>query len=260
MFLITNKLMGGLGNYLFQIATTYAHSLRYNKKFICDVSDVMSPHNSYNFYLDNILRKIEFINLNQSYRTYQETNFTYNEIPNFDFDAKLVGYFQSEKYFLEYRKEILNLFEIDEKTQYIIQQKYSDILKLDSCSLHVRRGDFINLQNFHSVQTVDYYKKSVEIMGEDKFYLIFSDDIDWCINNLNFIKNKIFITNNFDYVDLYLMSFCKNNIIANSTFSWWGAWMNPNPDKKVISPLNWFGISNSHLNTVDLYCKKWIKL
>ena len=260
MSLVTTKLMGGLGNYLFQISSSYAYSLKYNKKFICDISDIYSPHKNYTLYLNNILRKVEFSNSLPNCIHYVEPNFNYNEIPNFDLDIKLIGYFQSEKYFLNYQKEILELFQIDDKTFNYISEKYSDILKLDNCSLHVRRGDFVNLQNFHTLQTIDYYKKSVNIIGDDKLYLIFSDDIEWCRENLNFIKNKIFITDNSDYVDLYIMSLCKNNIIANSTFSWWGAWLNSNSNKKIIIPSKWFGVNNSHLNTVDLYCDKWIKL
>jgi hypothetical protein len=220
----------------------------------------MSPHNSYEFYVKNILRKIEFAELKKSYLSYTEPNFNYTEIPDIKSDVKLIGYFQSEKYFINYRKEILELFNIDNESKKFINEKYSKILNLDNCSLHVRRGDFINLQNYHVLQTVDYYKKSIEIMGNDKFYVIFSDDIKWCKENLNFIKNKIFISGNHDYIDLYLMSLCKNNIMANSTFSWWGAWMNNNPNKKVIIPSKWFGNSNSHLNTVDLYCNDWIKI
>lgn len=260
MFLVTNKLMGGLGNYLFQISSSYAYSIKHNNKFICDISDTISPHNSYQFYIKNILRKIKFLKLEQNYKVYHEPSFNYVEIPDFKSDIKLVGYFQSEKYFTEYREEILELFSIDDESQKIITEKYSDILKLDNCSLHVRRGDFVNLQNYHTLQTIDYYKKSVEIIGENKYYLIFSDDIKWCEENLSFIKNKIFISGNYDYIDLYLMSLCKNNIIANSTFSWWGAWLNRNNNKKVIIPTKWFGVNNTHLNTIDLYCDKWIKV
>jgi hypothetical protein len=97
-------------------------------------------------------------------------------------------------------------------------------------------------------------------MGNDKYYIIFSDDISWCKENLSFLNNKIFIEGNTDFQDLYLMSKCKNNIIANSSFSWWGAWLNTNKDKIVIAPKKWFGISNSHLDTSDLYCNNWVTI
>ena len=89
-------------------------------------------------------------------------------------------------------------------------------------------------------------------------FIIFSDDIKWCKNN--FIGDKFtFIEGEKDYIDLWLMSLCNHNIIANSSFSWWGAWLNQNPNKKVIAPINWFG-PEKKLNPKDIYCKNWIKI
>ena len=92
----------------------------------------------------------------------------------------------------------------------------------------------------------------------DITYLIFSNDIEWC--KKNFIGNQfIFIEGEKDYIDLWLMSLCKNNIIANSSFSWWGAWLNTNSDKKVITPKNWFGPAINH-STQDLIPEKWFMI
>ena len=118
----------------------------------------------------------------------------------------------------------------------------------------------MGLTNFHPQQSLDYYKQAIETVGPDKTFVIFSDDIEWCKQNLDFIGSKFFISGNKDYEDMYLMSLCNNNIITNSTFSWWGAWLNKNENKIVISPKIWFGKNNSHLDTSDLYCDKWIKL
>jgi 5'(3')-deoxyribonucleotidase len=97
-------------------------------------------------------------------------------------------------------------------------------------------------------------------MPKNSIFLIFSDDIEWCKENFPNISDKfIFIEGNKDYEDLYIMSKCKNNIISNSTFSWWGAWLNQNENKKVVAPLKWFGSSINH-NTKDLYCDGWIKI
>jgi hypothetical protein len=115
----------------------------------------------------------------------------------------------------------------------------------------------VDRQNFHPLQTLSYYEKSVSIIGEDKLYVIFSDDINWCKENLNFIKNKIFVTDNLDYQDMYLMSMCKNNIIANSSFSWWGAWLNKNTNKKVVYPYIWF---NFGPDASQIGCENWIKI
>jgi hypothetical protein len=161
---------------------------------------------------------------------------------------------------MDYRNEILKLFKIDDNTNQKIHDKYGDLLSLDTCSIHVRRGDYLALQNHHPIQSIEYYQNAIDIIGNDKHFLIFSDDIKWCEENFGGLTNKTYITGNQDYEDLYLMSMCRNNIIANSTFSWWGAWLNKNEDKKVIAPKQWFGVSNSHLDTSDLYCKKWITI
>jgi len=258
MDIVSCRIMGGLGNYMFQISAAYALSLRDNKKFICDYSDNMVPQKHYSTYTNNIFRKIEFTNQLPEFERIGEHGFNYRELPKVEGNVKIFGYFQSEKYFKNYRNEILELFKIDEQTNKKLQEKYSKVLSEDTCSIHVRRGDYIRLSDFHYVQDINYYKNAYQKMGEEKKYLIFSDDMDWCKQNFDFIKNKIFIENSTDFEDLYLMSFCKNNIVCNSTFSWWGAWLNENPNKKVIIPKNWFGPKNSHLPTDDLYCKEWV--
>jgi hypothetical protein len=174
-------------------------------------------------------------------------------------NVKINGYFQSEKYFINYKKEIKDLFKIDDETNFFLLKKYSNIISLDTCSIHVRRGDYLKFPNIHPTQNIEYYNKAVGYIGENKHYLIFSDDIEWCKNNLNFIKNKTFIFGNSDFQDLYLMSLCKNNIIANSTFSWWGAWLNNYKNKVVVAPELWFG-NEVNYNTYDLIPNNWIKL
>jgi hypothetical protein len=260
MEIVSCKLMGGLGNMLFQVASAYNLSLRDNKKMICDVSDVQMPHKPYTFYTDNIFRNVTFSNNLPILDHIKEVGFHYTPLPKGTKNVKLIGYFQSEKYFIEHRNEILDLFKIDEKTKHYLLEKYNQIINQNTCSIHIRRGDYLRLSAFHPIQTIDYYKQAIQIVGEEKHFLIFSDDINWCKENLSFIKNKTFIEGNEDIQDLYLMSMCKNNIIANSSFSWWGAWLNTNKDKKVVSPKIWFGEKNKHLNTNDIYCEKWITI
>jgi hypothetical protein len=257
MDIVSTKLMGGLGNYMFQIATAFAVSLRDNKKFICETYDTQVPQKPVQYYCNNLFRKIEFTQEHIPHQPHGESSFAFSEIPNLQGNIRLYGYFQSEKYFQNYRSEILDLFDLDEETKNNIKQKYASVLDKTPTSLHVRRGDYVWLSDYHYNQSVDYYKSATDIIGKEELYLIFSDDIQWCKENLDFIENKIFITDNTDYEDLYLMSLCENNIIANSSFSWWAAWLNRNENKKVISPKNWFGKSNSHLDTKDLYCDKW---
>jgi hypothetical protein len=260
MSIVSTRLMGGLGNYLFQISAAYSISKRDNKELICDYSDHMVPHKPYSEYTNNIFNKIKFTNGIGPHTPIGESGFNYSEIPHVDGNVRLNGYFQSEKYFNHIRNEILDLFDLPEDIKIKIYEKYKGLIKQDTCSIHVRRGDYVSLQNHHPIQSLEYYQKSVNIIGLDKIYVIFSDDIEWCKENLQFIPNKFFIQGNKDYEDLFLMSLCNDNIIANSTFSWWGGWLNKNENKKVIAPLNWFGKSNSHLNTSDLYCEKWITI
>lgn len=259
MHFVTCKLMGGLGNNLFQISAAYSLSIRDNKKFICDKTDISLSHNPFNHYEKNIFKKIEFKSDLSNYEIFSENGFNHREIPKTNNNLKLIGYFQSEKYFKDNRKEILELFESSKETKEKLNKKYSDISFNNSCSIHVRRGDYLKLQDYHTVLDINYFKKAYESIGEEKEYLIFSDDLEWCKKNLSFIKNKKFIEGNTDYEDLYLMSICADNIISNSTFSWWGAWLNQN-NNRVISPKKWFGPKNLHLDTNDLYCKEWIIL
>jgi hypothetical protein len=256
---ISTSLMGGLGNMMFQIASAYSVSLRDGKNMVCDTRNMSVPHKPYSEYTSNIFRKVKFVNYIENLTNFNESGFHYSDIPNINGNVKLTGYFQSEKYFINHRDEILELFQIDENTKKYLIQKYENIINKNTCSIHVRRGDYVRLHDYHPTQSIDYYKTAIKILGEDKYYLIFSDDISWCKENFDFIPNKIFVSDNIDYKDLYLMSMCKNNIIANSTFSWWGAWLN-NYDKKVIIPKKWFGDAYSSFNTNDLYCNNWIKI
>lgn len=258
MFISTSKLMGGLGNYLFQIASAYAVALRDGKTYVCDVSDEQIIHKSSSTYATNIFRKIHLINGISDCTSVPQVDFSFRELPKIDKNTKLIGYFQSEKFFKAYRKEILELFQIDTKTLTYLKEKYEEVLKSNTCSIHVRRGDYLNVQDYHKIQDLEYYRQAIERIGTTKHYVIFSDDIEWCEQNFDFLETKTFVKGNLDYQDLYLMSYCKDNIICSSSFSWWGAWLNENIEKTVIAPKTWFGVSNSHLDTSDLYCEGWV--
>lgn len=253
---------GRLGNQMFQIASTIGLAKGNGLDYGFDFWYCRHTNKDYNFYMKNPLKKLN-IDTNKKTINIQETGFEYQKIElKEDFNYVLHGYFQSENYFKNHTEYIKNVFEL--KPEYIdhIIKKYGDNLN-NSCSLHIRRGDYVGLQNFHTLIDYSYYKNAVsKIYGENLKgvnLLIFSDDITWCKNNINFGDANIFyIENNLDIIDMYLMSLCDNNIIANSSFSWWGAWLNKNPSKKVVAPKQWFGPHNSHLITKDLYCEKWI--
>lgn len=249
--------MGGLGNMMFQVATAYSLSLDNDDeckfslidgKFSRSVAKRFGEHTNATCYQDNIFSKIQLINKCPA-ATYRERDFRYSKIP-YEKNLCLEGYFQSEKYFKHNRKKIIELFD------YNIGDKYDYLFDRETVSIHVRRGDYLNFLNVHPVCNLEYYKHALERFEDTQYkILVFSDDILWCKNNFN--NEFVFMEGTPDYVDLFLMSRCDHHIIANSSFSWWGAWLNQNENKKIIAPKNWFGTSNSHLNTNDLYCDRW---
>ena len=247
--MISCKLQGGLGNYMFQIGAIC--SLASTTGYIFDIENAAQVHKNIKTYLPNLFRNVNFSSSEFQYY-YNEPSFSYNELPK-ENNILFNGYFQSEKYLC--RNTILDLYSIDKTSKKYINSKYKDIIS-NSISVHVRRGDYLNKQDRHPVQSINYYNLAMEHFNNFNKFIIFSDDIEWCKNN--FIGDQfVFIEGEEDYIDLWLMSLCTHNIIANSSFSWWGAWLNKNPNKKVIAPSNWFG-ENKKLDTKDLYCKNWI--
>ena len=249
--MISCKLTGGLGNYLFQIAAASTLAYKNNDTSIFDFGpSVGQAHKNINLYTTNILRKINIGNPSSKYIYSEPKDFSYQNIP-YSQDLILEGYFQSSKY-LD-REYILKLYEIDNQTESYINSKSILPLLKKSVSIHIRRGDYIGRSN-HPTQSIDYYNKAMENFPNSNF-IIFSDDIEWCKEN--FKGDKFTFIHEDDYIELYLMSMCQHNIIANSTFSWWGAWLNKNKNQIVIAPSNWFG-TNKRLKTENIYCKDWI--
>jgi hypothetical protein len=251
--------MGGLGNQLFQIATTTALALRNNDNACFDIDGHkigLQGRDAIN-YKENIFRNL----LNQKIETnnvFEQNGFHYENIP-YSKNLKLSGYFQSEKYFIDYRDEILELLSPGEKIEKYIEQKFGEILKKKTCSLHVRHGDYLQLSNYHPPCSVKYYTEAIKMFDDNTLFIIFSDDISWCKSVFRG-DNFFFIENEEDYIDLYIMSKCLDNIMANSSFSWWGSWLNKNENKRVIVPSKWFGKGYFDWNINDVYTNKMIKL
>lgn len=186
---------------------------------------------------------------------YQEPGFQFKEIKHQTGILKIRGYFQSHKYFDKHRSEILKDLNIEDlKSQ--VKEKYGDFS--DFVSIHVRRGDYLSLSDYHYNLQMDYYKKAIQSFDENTSFLIFSNDLEWCKENFNFLNSVSFSETEEDWEDILLMSTCRDNIIANSSFSWWGAWLNTNEQKKVIAPKKWFGPKYKHNNTKDLIPQNWI--
>jgi hypothetical protein len=194
---------------------------------------------------------------------YTEHNFSYNKETEFIVDfTDMNGYFQSEKYFIDQRDLILKYFKFrDEYNQKA--SIYIDSIKLENpnkelTSVHVRRGDYLQYPDHHPSCPLEYYKKSMShLSGKcDQIFILFSDDPEWCREN--FSGPDFLISNLKDaYSEMCAMTMCHNNIIANSSFSWWGAWLNCE-NNIVIAPNKWFGPLLDK-DTSDVYCKDWIK-
>lgn len=248
----------GLCNQMFQIAGLYSHAKDQN----LNVTFPQIKLPSFGGYNKNIFSRVNSENIDQSSFLYLELPFGYHKLVSHD-AITYRGYMQSEKYFLHNRSLILDLFAPTQEITEYINNKYTDILNSNSISIHVRRGDYVNLSEHHPLIGNDYYIAAANYITErakvDK-YVVFSDDIEYCRTLFGDSKEITYIEREEDYIDLYLMSFCKHNIITNSTFSWWGAWLNQNPDKIVIAPKQWFGSAKSTLDTRDLIPETWIKL
>lgn len=263
--MIITNLQGGLGNQIFQWAFGRHLSDKYHVPLYIDVNFYKQnitgvtkriyslskfPNINFDFIENVLINGKEFLVFNEPYKF---EKFEYNFSNN---NYHLNGYFQSEKYFLESSDIIRN--ELSPSYDILKKLKLTPFIDTNVVSLHIRRTDYVTSNGYHPVQPIEYYKKALDIIGEYDYIFVFSDDIQWCKDNLNF-DNMIFIEGFDDVEDLWLMSLCKNNIIANSTFSWWGAWLNKNPYKKVIAPSKWFG-DIANLNQNDIIPESWIKI
>lgn len=262
--IVTSFLQGGLGNIMFQLAAAIGYANRYNYDYRFYLSRYQqSHHGPIEQYLSNILSNLKLEhNPNSQFLVYNEPDFHYNLIPNINHNIMLYGYFQSYKYFEHCASEIKAYFKFDSPNN-----KYLDILNMpNTCSLHVRRGDYIKLQSYHTVLDADYYYRAINQFDSDTIFLVMSNDIPWCeyvFNGEKFRSYKfIFLDNKQPHEDLFCAIHSKNNIIANSSFSWWGAWLNDNPNKIVVSPKpeSWFGPLYANKNTKDLPDSSWILL
>lgn len=263
--MITCNLQGGLGNQMFQIAATYALALRNNDEAGFDFKSCHTPlqGNPSIKYKNTILRNVKDID-NTPRVSYTEPRFGYEELP-YAPNLGLNGYFQSEKYFIDYKNNVLSLFNISNREladEFLYH--YDVMFAKPLTSVHVRRGDYLNNPDFHPVCTIEYYRKAMDIIGDSVFVFI-SDDMDWVKEN--FKGDNIVYSNNDELTDFAIMTLTEHNIIANSSFSWWGAYMNQfeNPrtmkfsDKKIIAPKQWFGPKGPQ-DTQDIIPKNWIKI
>jgi hypothetical protein len=258
--MITCNLQGGIGNQMFQIASTISHAKKMGSEYFFDFDKCQTPNQGKKstHYSNSVFRKIKNDSLLKynSLSSYQEPSYNFSELPHID-NVVLNGYFQSEKYFKNHEKFIKDIFYFND-----VDKEVNDFLNSIKqgktiTSIHVRRGDYLKFIDVHPICSLDYYQKSMELIGESNFIVI-SDDIDWCKENIK--GDNVFYSEYMDDIyDLSVIKNCDYNINANSSFSWWGAWLNENPNKKVIIPKIWFG-TNKKLDIKDLIPNKWKKI
>lgn len=259
--MISCYLQGGLGNQMFQVATTLATAKEYGyypvfnfEKMCLSTCKIHSIDGGNKYYKENIFSKLNYSEEIKISKIYYEPSFNYRKIPRQD-NMALHGYFQSEKYFKKHHKLIRETFDV--RDEEIINTPYDNLMiGQDVVGVHVRRGDYLKLKDHHSPCSISYYREASQVFNNSLFF-IFSDDIDWCKKKFNFLPKVIYVENLTSVRSLLLMSRCDHNIIANSSFSWWAAWLNKNKEKKVIAPINWFGPRVSH-DISDLLPKEWI--
>jgi hypothetical protein len=251
--------LGRLGNQMFQYASLRGIAAKNGYNYFLPPSnnqDEWKDHQLFvPFKLPNIsLLNVQYIDGNRP--IIQEKDFSFdgdlfNNCPKW---VNLQGFFQSEKYFKEIEDEIREDFQFRDE---IYQPSKQMIDTLDNpISLHIRRTDYTANKN-HNPLELDYYKEALKCFDKKRPVIIFSDDPEWCNSQEIFSEDRFLVSeNNSNYIDLCLMTLCKDHIIANSSFSWWGAWLAKG--NKVIAPSKWFGPDNSHLDTKDLYCTDWV--
>lgn len=254
--------LGQLGNQMFQYAATVGIA---NKLGI----DYMIPNHK-QIFIDSLNNKLRIelfdcfditpsnVGELKTGRYVSESGFAFDKFlfqMNTEPSASLMGFFQTEKYFKHVEDQIRKQFtfkkNIIKDCNEIINESFNNPI-----ALHIRRGDFLINSGNHNNLTLDYYKEALSKFDNQRQVIIFSDDSSWCMECELFRDDRFIVsTGNSSYHDLYMMTQCKDFIIANSTFSWWGAWLADTG--KVIAPKKWFGPDNAHLDTKDLYPEHW---
>jgi hypothetical protein len=249
--MIIVKLKGGLGNQMFQYAAAYSLAQKYKKTLKLDTQFFnIKKKRTFGLHNYRIFEKIispQTINkLNPNLLIIKHKKYNLKPVdikPNQH--VYLDGFWSSEKYFKEVEKDLRIIFVPREPLNKQNTELAEHIKNSNAISIHVRRQDYLNLRNNVDICTLKYYNSSIETLishiNNPEFF-IFSDDFKWTKTNIRPEFSTVYVEHNKDrrnYVDVYLMSLCKHHIIANSTFSWWGAWLNSYKQKIVIYPKRW---------------------
>ncbi len=276
--MITCNLMGGLGNQLFQIFTTISYAIKSRSQFkFLNVPTLGGGSSTIrNTFWNSFLSRLKpFLmdNIPQPIHVIREKDFRFNDLPIYEMmerDCLIFGYFQSYKYFYENFDMISRIIGLEPQKELIMQKVNVNKEYTKNCiSMHFRIGDYKNLQQYHPLLPYNYYRETLRFIqnatNESYTILYFCEDVD--IDDVLETIHKL--TDEFpkytfvrgvntleDWEQMLLMSCCHHNIIANSSFSWWGAYFNSWSDKIVCYPSIWFGVAANH-DTKDLCPPEW---
>lgn len=266
--MIICQLSGGLGNQLFQWSFAYNTSMLLNLPLLFD-QYFYRNQNKRKQQLSSIpnLQYIHFLDQLETSNNIPQNIITVEEKFGYLLDITKIhiqnnstyyfmGYWQSAEYFGAVQDSVVALLQPTElSTKYFISQYHLDTEY--TVGMHIRRTDYLSSDGFHVVQPIEYYQKALDLIGPYDQLLIFSDDTNWCLENLQFDKQKIIVHSYTDIENIWLMSLCHSNIIANSSFSWWGAYLNTSRNPKVIAPKQWYGNTDSSA-WQHIYHKPWL--
>jgi glycosyl transferase family 11 len=221
--------LGRLGNQLFQIAATIGAARRNH----CACTFPAWPYEAY--FADGLPRTP---GRPPPRPPLLEQSYLFKPIEILE-TCHLVGYFQSEKYFAHCADEIRRVFTPHPAICSQIAARFGAILERQPCAIHVRRADYTSSSDYAQLWNTDYYRRAIDSFERDRQFLVFSDDIAWCRTYFDGLRFE-FVEGFSDVADFFLMGSCAHHIIANSSFSWWPAWLNTNPTKRVVAPRAWF--------------------
>lgn len=257
---------GHLGNQMFQYASLRGIAKNNNLDFVIPPKEHFGSSYSIRTSIYDCFElsfiKDNNIGIPSNTRTFHETSYQFdNALFNNCADGiDLFGYYQSPKYFNNIEKEIRTDFKFKKSVIKEANDFISTKEIIDFASLHIRRTDYVTLSHALYNLPESYYIEAISMLPKGMKIIVFSDDIEWCKQQEFLIKNNVIFSNFNSYSDLYLMTMAKFNIIANSTFSWWGAWLNQTYGKITICPKMWFGPSLPDHTTEDLILDDWIKI
>lgn len=292
--MVVSQLIGGLGNQMFQYAAGRARSLELGVPLRLDVSGFANYGLHQGFEIQRVFNSTAEIASEADVRSILgwqffphirrivarpgmamfrrkefvvEPHFRFwhgiNDVPS---DCYLMGYWQSERYFAKAAQQIRADFTFQQHLGNRNIELSKQMGSMNAVSLHVRRGDYVynsKTTATHGLCSLEYYQEAIHHISkqvQQPHFFVFSDDISWVKNNLKLDHPHQFVEHNYgeeSYNDMRLMSLCRHHIIANSSFSWWGAWLNPKEDKIVVAPKQWFA---NDTNTQDLIPQGWVTL